>query len=121
MSKSQDYSPKAWSDWDAEAVGFECQPNVGLTVTDDTPPGDHGSRWFSWEETVALHEWLGGKIWEASGGFRHASESFVATHTASPEAALNCLVSLGINYPDGTLTPEYGGEDEIKEADDGPA
>lgn len=58
-----------WSDWDAETRGFECEAGVGLTVLDDMPcAGPDGSRWLSWEETVAMHAWLGAKIKDFENG-----------------------------------------------------
>ncbi len=52
-----------WSDWDAEAAGFVFEAGVGLTIADNS-----GTRWLSWDETVALHEWLGRKMLEVVNG-----------------------------------------------------
>lgn len=57
-----------WSDWDAESMGFLCGPRVGLIVKDDMKDLSQGERWLSWEQTVALHRWLGEKIMEAKDG-----------------------------------------------------
>jgi len=42
-----------WSNWDAENMGFACEPGIGLTSD---------QRWLSWDETLCLHKWLGAKI-----------------------------------------------------------
>lgn len=56
-----------WSDWDAENAGFECEIGVGLTIADDIAEHHNGSRWMSWDETVAFYLWLGKKIEAANG------------------------------------------------------
>jgi hypothetical protein len=59
-------TPDAWSDWDAENMGFHCEPGVGLTVDDDLKgASDDASRWLSWEEVLRMHAWLGRKIEDA--------------------------------------------------------
>src|SRR5579859_3099999 len=46
-----------WSNWDAENMGFACEPGIGLTSD---------QRWLSWDETLRLHKWLSAKISGAS-------------------------------------------------------
>ena len=54
-----------WSDWDAESRGFDCAPGCGLTISVASAPQAISNQWLCWEETVAFHEWLGRKIFEA--------------------------------------------------------
>lgn len=53
-----------WSDFDAECQGFTFEAGAGLTILDDIRHAHAGSRWLSWDETVALAKWLAEKVAE---------------------------------------------------------
>lgn len=43
---------------DTYAAGFEFEPMVGLTILPGHDRLGDGNYWLSWDETVALSEWL---------------------------------------------------------------
>lgn len=58
----------SWSDWDAENFGITCEPGVSVDIADDLRGLSNGSRWMSWDQTIAFHAWLGKKIEEIANG-----------------------------------------------------